>query len=203
MGITETYHSFLRSRRSVRRFLAQEVPKELLERILETATWAPSSHNRQPWRFVVLATGQSRLRLAQEMGDAFRRDLLADGLSEQEVERQVLRSQQRILEAPAAILLCLDPTDLDVYPDAVRQQFELTMGTQSVALSGGTLLLAAHAEGMGGVWVCAPLFAPDVVCKALGLPQTWIPQGMLLLGYPERNPEPRPRKPVKEVAIFL
>ena len=45
---------FLRSRYSVRKFTDQPVPKELLERLLETATWAPSAHNRQPWRMVVL-----------------------------------------------------------------------------------------------------------------------------------------------------
>ena len=35
------------------------------------------------------------------------------------------------------------------------------MGTQSVALAGLQLLLAAHAEGLGGTWICWPLFAPD------------------------------------------
>ncbi len=203
MHLSETYHSFIRSRRSVRRFLAQDVPRELLERILETATWAPSSHNRQPCRFVVLATRESRQRLAEEMGADFRRDLLADGLPGQDVERQVTRSQNRVKEAPVAIVLCLDPADQDLYPDADRQRAEFLMGVQSVALSGGTLLLAAHAEGLGGVWVCAPLFAPEAVHRALGLPQAWIPQGILLIGFPARIPEPRLRKPVQEVAIFL
>ena len=77
------------------------------------------------------------------------------------------------------------------------------MGVQSVALAGGTLLLAAHAEGLGGVWVCAPLFTPDTVRASLDLPSDWVPQGMILLGYPEKVPEPRPRRPVSEVTRFL
>jgi nitroreductase len=57
------------------------------------------------------------------------------------------------------------------------------MGVQSVALAGGQLLLAAHAEGVAGVWMCAPLFGPSEVQRALGLPQGWQAQGVILLGY--------------------
>jgi coenzyme F420-0:L-glutamate ligase / coenzyme F420-1:gamma-L-glutamate ligase len=202
MQPSETLHEFLRTRRSVRRFLEQEVPRELVERILETASWAPSAHNRQPWRFAVLMAKEARMRLAEEMGADFRRDLAVDGLDPEEVEARVQRSCRRIIEAPLAIVLCLDPVDFDPYPDADRQAAEHQMGVQSVALSGGWLLLAAHAEGLGGVWVCAPLFASQAVRRALGLPAGWEPQGLLLLGYPAKNPDPRPRKPIHQVAQF-
>ena len=197
------YHAFLRSRRSVRRFLPSPVPGKILEHVLETATWAPSAHNRQPWRFAVVASRESRNYLADRMGADFLRDLLADGLEEVKAREMVERSRARIREAPVCIILCLDPTLGDSYPDAFRQQAELTMGVQSVALAGGTLLLAAHAEGLGGVWVCAPLFAPQTVRSALDLPPNWEPQGMILLGFPDKIPDPRPRRPVAEVARFL
>lgn len=193
---------FLRSRRSIRHFLSQPIPQELIEEILETATWAPSAHNRQPWRFVVLTTIEAKIRLADQMGAAFREDLINDGHSFDEVNQLVARSRDRILEAPVVILLCLDVTEGDTYPDRIRNEAEHIMGVQSVALAGGTILLAAHSEGLGGVWVCAPLFAPATVCGALSLPKNWQPQGMLLIGYPARVPEPRGRKPVNEVAIF-
>jgi F420 biosynthesis protein FbiB-like protein len=192
----------LRSRRSTRRFLPQPVPQAVLLRLLEAATWAPSAHNRQPWRFVVLSSPESRRRLAGDMGIRFRQDLLADGLPEQEVQAQVARSRQRILDAPAAVLLCLDPSAGDVYPDPERQQFELLMGVQGAAMAGENLLLAAQAEGLGGVWVCAPLFAPGTVRRALDLPEAWIPQGLLLLGYPAKPPVSRPRLPVADVTFF-
>lgn len=194
---------FLRSRRSVRRFLQEPVPRELLDRILETATWAPSSHNRQPWRFAILITTAAKARLAEEMGAAFRRDLLADGLPPGEAEKLVERSRDRIMDAPLSIVLCLDPTLGDSYPDPARQMAEYLMGVQSVALAAGTLLLAAHAEGLGGVWVCAPLFAPEAVRRALDLPLEWQPQGLLLLGWPAKVPQPRPRRAVEEISVFL
>jgi F420 biosynthesis protein FbiB-like protein len=196
-------HKFLRSRRSVRRFRQAPVPAEVIERILETATWAPSAHNRQPWRFAVLNSPANRERLAEAMGADFRRDLLADGLLPEQVENLVQRSCQRILAAPVVIVLSLDATVGDRYPDRRREQAEYLMGVQSVALAGGTLLLAAHAEGLGGVWVCAPLFTPHTVRRTLDLPAEWEPQGMLFLGYPAKIPDPRPRRPVAEVTRFL
>lgn len=194
---------FLRNRRSVRRFTSRPVDGEVLERILETATWAPSAHNRQPWRFAVLTSQSPKIRLADEMGADFRRDLLADGLEPSEAQKMVARSRRRIIEAPVVILLCQDPTIGDDYPDAARQRAEYIMGLQGVTLAGGTLLLAAHAEGLGGVWVCAPLFAQETVQRALGLRENWEPQGMLLLGYPAKIPPRRLRRPVDEVTLYL
>lgn len=194
---------FLRTRRSVRRFTSEPVEGDVLARILETATYAPSAHNRQPWRFAVVISQAAKIRLADEMGAEFRRDLLADGLQPAEANKMVTRSRERIVEAPVVVLLCQDPTIGDDYPDAARRQAEHIMGLQGVTLAGGTLLLAAHAEGLGGVWVCAPLFAQDAVKQALGLPERWEPQGMLLLGYAAMLPSPRPRRPVEEVTLYL
>jgi F420 biosynthesis protein FbiB-like protein len=199
----EPASSWLRGRRSVRRFQPQAVPEEVVRRILEAATWAPSAHHRQPWRFAVLASPAARARLAHALAEAFRQDLLADGLPAAEVELRVTRSRQRISEAPLAILLCLDPSVGDAYPDPARQQYEHWMGIQSVALAGGHLLLAAWAESLGSVWMCAPLFAPTAAQQALGLPQNWQPQALILLGYPAQIPPPRPRRPLEEVARFF
>lgn len=196
-------HPLIRSRRSVRRFLPDPVPRAVIERVLETGTFASSAHNRQPWRFAVLTTPVAKARLADAMGADFRRDLLADSLPPETIETQVARSHARICEAPVVILLCLTMEDMDAYPDEKRQRAEYLMATQSVALAGGTILLAAHAEGLGGVWVCAPLFAPDTVRRALALPLDWEPQGMLLVGYPAIVPEPRVRKPLQNVTFFV
>jgi nitroreductase len=77
------------------------------------------------------------------------------------------------------------------------------MAVQSVAAAGLQLLLAAHAEGLGGVWVCSPLFTQETIQKTLNLPVTWEPQGMFYLGYPDVNPEPRERKSVEQISLFL
>jgi nitroreductase len=76
------------------------------------------------------------------------------------------------------------------------------MALQSCALAGGHLLLAAHASGLGACWMCAPLFAPDVVRQALALPNDWEPQAAIVLGYPAESGEARGRKPVDEVTLW-
>jgi F420 biosynthesis protein FbiB-like protein len=171
----------------------------VLVRILETATWAPNAHNRQPWRFVQLASQQSRTQMAGAMGAEFERTLRAEGLSEGDVQKQIARSRARLLEAPEAILLCLNTSILDTYDDAARTAGEHMMGVQSVALAGGQLLLAAHAEGVSGVWMCAPLFAPVEVQGALGLPPSWQAQGLILLGYATNETPQKERQDVGQI----
>lgn len=198
-----SFQGQLRSRRSVRRFLVQPVPRTTLRNILETGTSAPSAHNRQPWRFVVIEEDHHKAALADQMAGAFHADLLKDGMLAEQAAHRVQRARERLLNAPVIVLLCLTMEDMDHYPDDRRMAFEHLMAAQSVAMAGQNILLAAHGEGLGGVWVCSPLFAQPVVRRALNLPENWEPQGLLYLGYPAGIPEPRERKPLDDVAVFL
>jgi F420 biosynthesis protein FbiB-like protein len=200
---TTDLHTFLRTRRSIRRFKPDPVPDPVIQNILSTATYAPSAHNRQPWRFVVLTDQAAKTHLADAMAQDFERDLLRDGVPPEKIQAQVKRSKERIGAAPVAILLCLDMSEMDSYPDEKRRQAERMMAVQSVAAAGLQLLLAAHAEGLGGVWVCSPLFAQETIRKMLDLSQAWEPQGMFFVGYPDEAPEARERKSLQDIAIFI
>lgn len=200
---TTDLQNFLRTRRSIRRFKSEPVPDSVIQNILATATFAPSAHNRQPWRFVVVTDPSVKQALAEAMATDFERDLRRDGLTVEKIQTQVTRSKQRITSAPVAILLCLDMRELDTYPDQKRQQAERTMAVQSVAAAGLQLLLAVHAEGLGGVWACWPLFAQETICRTMSLPEAWEPQGMFFIGYPVDVPSPRDKKSLDEIAIFI
>ncbi len=195
-------HSFLRSRRSIRRFKPDPVPASVIQNILATATYAPSAHNRQPWRFAVITTQAVKEELANAMAVDFERDLTRDGVPLEKIQSQIKRSRDRIISAPLAILLCLDMSDMDSYPDEKRQHAERMMAIQSVAAAGMQLLLAAHAEGLGGVWACWPLFAQETIRTTLNLQKTWEPQAMFFLGYMDEKPAVRERKPLEEVVVF-
>ncbi|NJN55914.1 MAG: hypothetical protein HC804_14910 [Anaerolineae bacterium] len=58
------------------------MPAELIETLLTAATYAPSAHNRQPWRFVVLTSPESKHELATAMGQKLQADLEADNVPE-------------------------------------------------------------------------------------------------------------------------
>ncbi len=195
------FYDLLLSRRSIRRYQSRPVHRELLERILTAAIWAPSAHNRQPWRFAVVEGERCKTRLAQAMGDRLRHDLQADGAPPDMIEKDVSRSFARISRAPALVLLCLSMSDMDQYPDGKRQRNEWIMAAQSAAMAGQNLLLAAHAEGLGACWMCAPLFCPDVVVSTLSLPEDWEPQGLITLGYVDETRE-KTRVPLSSRVIF-
>lgn len=185
----DAFGGLVRGRRSVRRYAAHPVPTEIVDRLLEAAHWAPSAHNRQPWRFVLLHEA-ARRRLAEAMAEHWQADLLADGADLAQVSRRAALSVQRIAGAPLAILPCLDLDALDRYPDPQRQRREWQMGVQSVALACQNLLLAAHNYGLVACWMCAPIFCPDLVQATLDLPASWEPQALLTIGYP---PDDAPR----------
>jgi len=191
----------IRTRRSIRRYRDQPVPVEVLRRLLDAARWAPSAHNRQPWRFAVVTDPARRDSLARVMGERFRSDLAADGVPGEQIDRQVARSRHRIGTAPALVVVCLSMADMDWYPDARRQEAERTMAVQSVALAAQNLLLAAHGEGLGACWMCAPLFCADVVRDELSLPDDWEAQALITIGYPAEQRESQ-RQPVETVTLW-
>jgi coenzyme F420-0:L-glutamate ligase/coenzyme F420-1:gamma-L-glutamate ligase len=176
--------SAIRERRSIRRYRPEPVPRALLDAALEAARWAPSAHNRQPWRFAALESPELKERLAAALGARLRAERLAAGDDPDAVARDVARSHARITAAPVVVVACLSMADMDVYPDARRAAAEHTMAVQSVAMAVQNLLLAAHALGLGTCWLCAPLFAPDAARGALALPDDWEPQALVTLGWP-------------------
>lgn len=183
MSQKEQFYDVLFSRRSIRRYTTEAVPDKVLERVLTAAIWAPSAHNRQPWRFAVVNGEERKHALATAMGQRLRRDLQADGAPPAVIEKDVKRSHARISSAPVLILICLSMEEMDHYPDRRRRNNEWLMTVQSTAMAGQNLLLAAQAEGLGACWMCAPLFCPDVVRHVLALPGDWQPQGLITMGY--------------------
>ena len=87
--------------------------------------------------------------------------------------------------------------------DEMTLQEEYLMMVQSVALAGNNLLLMAHVEGLGAVWLCAPLFAPKAVRRVVDFPQEWSPLALILVGYYEQNPGEKHRVHYREVTLFL
>ena len=191
----------IRGRRSVRR-LGGGVSLEELARAIEAATWAPSAHNAQPWRFIVLVSGGVKRRLAEAMGARWVEDLVADGVEREVAEEAARRSIELISSSPAVIVACATMEDMRVYPDERRSRAEHLMAVQSVAAAIQNMLLALHAQGLAACWLCAPLFCQDVVREVLGLPGHVEPQALIVVGRPLERPSPPPRRPISEVAFM-
>jgi coenzyme F420-0:L-glutamate ligase/coenzyme F420-1:gamma-L-glutamate ligase len=190
---------FLKNRRSIREYTSREVSERILETILEAATWAPSAHNAQPWRFLVVRDSALKLKLAKTMANRWKKDLAKNGVSEKDLENLVKASVERFTKAPIVIVPCLTMAEMHHYPDKRRQKIEFLMGVQSVAAATENMLLAAHAMGLGACWFCAPLFCPESLRKVLNIPSSVEPQALITVGYTAYRQEPPSRKPLKEI----
>lgn len=193
-----SFREFLRTRRSIRKFNGQRIPEEVLREILETATFTPSAHGLQPWRFALIESENAKSALGAALTDRMRIDMQAENAPKADIASRVKRSLRRIAEAPHIVLLCRDS-------EAVRVQApeEALMGIQSVAMAGLQLMLAAHTRGLGANWICWPLYAQAETIHALNLPETWEPQGMVFLGYPAEEPSEKVIKPINSILLTI
>lgn len=185
-------HDAIRQRRSVRKYLPKEVPRGLVLEVLEAAGWAPSAHNSQPWRFIIIENPEVKERLSKDLADAWAADLVKDGLNIDPKLRS--EREERFAKAPALILACLTMEGLRKFPDAPRQGFERDLAVESLGAGLQNLLLAAHAAGLGACWFCAPAFAKETVRKVLAIPGEVEPSALIILGYPAETPQVPPRK---------
>jgi PPOX class probable F420-dependent enzyme len=193
----------VRGRRSVRRYLPRIVAPGLVDQILEAGRWAPSPHGRQPWRFAVINREETKERLAEAMGEEWRANLEMDGQDPEIVQKRLEGSRRRLLDAPVLVLLCLYLEDLDVYPDAARQENETAMAVQSLGAAAQNMLLAAYDLGLDAGWMCAPLFCPEEVVRSLKLDPKLVPNALLTLGYADGDPpRRRGRRTLGELMVY-
>jgi coenzyme F420-0:L-glutamate ligase / coenzyme F420-1:gamma-L-glutamate ligase len=186
----------IRQRRSIRKYLPKEVPVSLVVEVLEAARWAPSAHNSQCWRFIVLQDSTIKLSLAEEMSNAWAADLKRDGQTVDVVKQMERRDQ--FGKAPVLILACLTMEGLRRFPDATRQNFERDLAVQSMGAAIENLLLTAHMVGLGACWFCAPAFAKEIVRKTLVIPDEVEPSAMIVLGYPAETVTAPSKKELKD-----
>jgi F420 biosynthesis protein FbiB-like protein len=189
----------IKDRRSVKEYLPRKVSKEILFRILEAGKWAPSAHNAQPWRFIVIRDSAIKQKLAKDMACRWNEDMSKNGLPGKQRESIMKVSTERFGNASVIIVACLTMEDMDEYKDERRKKIEYVMAVQSVAAAIENILLAAHCEGLGACWFCAPLFCPDIVRKTLKIPEHLDPQALITLGYPARKPNSPLRKSLDDI----
>lgn len=189
----------LLTRRSVKKLKQVSISKDVVKRILYAATMAPSAHNAQPWRFIVVDDPLVKTKLAKGMASLLIRDLIKDGYSEDEAKLEAEESISRVEAASLIIVACVTMEGMHTYPDRRRRRFEYIMAIQSVSAAIQNLLLAAHYEGLGACWRCAPLFAQNVVRRILHIPKGVDPIALIEIGQPATEVSAPPRKPLEEV----
>ncbi len=211
----------LRTTGAIREFTAEPVPDAVVGRILDTARFAPSGGNRQGWRVVVVDDAGARRRL---------RDLYLDGwyeylaisaagltpwapVTDREAEARAAADAPRLAQqaaaGPGGFAEHLDevPVLLVVFAD-LRALAAVDRDLERYTLAGGasiypftwSLLLAARAEGLGGVVTTMPIRREDGVKALFDAPDDLVVAAVIALGHPVREPRRLSRAPVAEWA---
>lgn len=196
----------IKKRRAIRKFKPDAVSKDKFDRILEAARLAPSGVNSQPWKFRVVTDPSEKKRVYEAS-----------------------KNQHHIDQAPAVIVICADTLSYhrglkarfkDLLDNGVISQDDLNnMGLGSlitddekkelerfaVSASFNTAIATEHMAlmatelGLGTCWI--HLFDKQKVAEIFGLPPWLIPVTLMPVGYPDEDPEPRPRKSVEEITF--
>ena len=181
----------IKGRRSIRKYRAEPVSEEALQTVLEAARRAPSWSNTQCWRLVVIRDNETKSKLADTMkGIKAGRTNPAD---------------TAVRTAPIVIAACAELGVSGYYWDENGESKLATDKGETwymfdVALAMQNMSLAAHALGLGTVHT--GLLDAVEAAKILSLPDNVVVVELVPLGWPDEEPDPRPRKEISEFVFF-
>lgn len=185
MDWLETLHG----RRAVRAYAEAPPAQEQLDAVLSAATWAPSGMNVQPWRFY-LVEGRAALKAISDQAKAHALDAL-EGRPEGEALRGMLEPEAFNLfyDAPMLIIVCAAEAG--------------EMALKDCCLAAATLMLAAHAEGLGTCWIglAEGWLATPQARAWLGLPEGVRPVAPIIIGVPRGQTASPGRTPPQVVRL--
>lgn len=210
------------TRRSIRAFTAKPVPREIIQEILNVATWSPSGYNIQPW-YISVVSGQTLETLKKALLEKYKTDpegkpevpfydlgephkerrkqlgmriMEAKGIARDDKEKRADWTAQmyKFFDAPSVIILCTD-----------RRLGSMALCDLGVMAQ--SLMLLIHSYGLGTCPEGIAAAYPEVMRKILGIPD----DKLILLGFPVGYPDPdapvnkfeRQREPVENSVHWL
>ena len=212
----------IKSRKSIRGFKPDPVPRETVREILKVATRAPSGKNCQPWEFTVITGKQLEDVRCENVaritaGEPANPDIFFEPEADSKNPRNVAVAIQlfklmgieredrekradwwqrgfRYFDAPVAIIISVD-SNLSV----TQTQFDIGLISQ-------TICLAALHYGLGTCIVRQGVDYPDVIRKFTGIPDSKIITIAIALGYPDwdypANQMQTPREPIDNITTW-
>ncbi len=173
------FMGLVKGRRSVRRFRNEPVARDLIEKCVEAARFAPSAENLQPWRFLVFDEPQLKNALA---GAAF---------------SGIYRVTNWASKAPVLVVVLAERK-------LATQIGSFLQGSQwwllDVGIAGEHFVLQAQELGLGTCWI--GWFNAKAVRRFLRLPRKFQVCYMLAVGWADQHPPPRPRKALSDILFY-
>ena len=208
MGLYEA----MRTLRAVRRLRPDPIPDDVLRRVLEAATWAPTGGNRQPWRIIVVKDPVRKKRLGELYGQSWAAYIKRYRTLPPDTPQAVREKSDRVVRAgtylathfheiPVIAIFCFDPTQLAV-TDAKLDRVSV-VGGGSIYPAVENLLLACRAEGLGCVLTTLLCESEPEIRQMLAIPQPWATAAAIPIGYPVgRGHGPISRRPLEDMTYL-
>lgn len=205
MNALEQFIEFAGERRSIRKFQNMAVPQEILESLVQAATWAPSASNRQDWEFVVVSSPSIKMKMAETVRSRWRTLIEHCG---SECTREALEPYRGNFDwfATAPVLILVTSKRPESFlVDLLNEDLAVRVGGSyaSAILATQNLILAAHAAGLGTCCLTGPVAAEDALRDLLGIKRTRRLACLVALGYSAEEPTPSPRKPIEEITRYV
>ena len=166
------FYDVINSRRSIRRYKDIPVEKEKLQAVMNAAIQAPTWKNLQGWRVIIIGP-ESKDKILQSIPDTN-------------------PGKKGIASAPLVMVFCANPAD-----SGERDGQNYYLVDSGIAME--HLVLAARNEGLGTCWM--GIFDEAIIKTSFGIPEQWRVVAITPLGYPDQDPQPRPRKALAEMCF--
>ena len=201
----------IQKRATIRKWKPIPVENEKISKVLESGRRAPSWGNVQPWRFIVVqdkakieelanvaAGGQPQVSTAPVV-------IVCCGVAEVFSRKMHRESLKQLMEAgvmdwPEDFLdnVVLESEQFAPY---IRGKEVMTIKAgEQIMISVAYMSLEAVNQNLGSCWIGA--ISPKEASKAMNLPESMFVHDLFILGYPDENPKPRPRKKSDEVIFW-
>lgn len=211
MATPDDLYAFMSTTRSIRRISDKSIPDDVLQRVLQAAIWAPSGGNRQPWRIIAVRDRDTKQKLSDIYVDEWAKYVDFNMKKLEGAPAEIIvgaskglavgtRLAETLADVPVVAMFVHDPAALYVTDEGFGRS--PVVGGASLYPAVQNLLLAARAEGLGGVLTTLISSREPDVRAVLGFPDTWGVYAMVPLGYPRGNHGPLTRAPFEEMVKF-
>ncbi len=194
----------IHSRASIRKFKEEQIPLDIVQRIIEAGIRAPTAGGGQEWFFIIVLSEEKRRRIHELLKKAhilYAEKVLRKPLSRDKLEKWIKLMDEGEYLAPVYIAGYIDLRS-PLYSDEYRELEEL-WAHQSIAAAFENIILAAWSMNIGSVWLGVPLLMEEEFNKVLEPPKGLKLAGILALGYPDEKPKLRGRKSIEEITKII
>jgi nitroreductase len=184
--------SAILNRRSIRKYKNTDVPRYMIEEILQAGILAPSSKNRQPWKFIVVS-GNTKNEILAVMNEGLEREQERPLLPQSAQYLNSAKHTLNIMEQAPTIIFIVNPLGSDIHSslDPEKRIYEIC-NAQSIGAAIENMTLTATEFGLGSLWICDTYFAYDELCNQLKIDGELF--AAMTVGYADEEPLARPRK---------